>query len=533
MRQKKRRGDSKPTPGFPLAGSPRSLALVLGLLTFALYLPSLWSGFVYDAESQILIDNFLHEPGHFADVLTLRVLSQDVLDGNRPVQLLSLMLDSLFWKKSPVGYHLTSNLLHAGNVALLFFLMTTLLHRGTPWKKGASGPFVGLLPPLLAALVFAAHPLLVEPVAEVSCREDLLAGFFLLSAVLLALQCAGGKAPLWTGAGCLLAVLLSCGAKEAGIVTPFVILLTGLLFRRGEPFLRWLILAGSTLAVAIGFLAARFLLQPESSEVFLHEPGYLGGSLATVVKVQPRIWAFYVRAICWPSALSADYTAQNVLTIPALHAWLALAGFLALQLFTAWKSRFGVMGLALFWLGLAPVSNVIPIFRPVADRYLYLPLMGVAFTLCGLLVLAAGHRRLYPVATGGVVCALLALLPQTLQRQNVFANSLNLWRDAVRKSPWSETAANNLAYAYLEEDQLPEALNAFQKTLNLTSGKKANAWAGAAVALEKLGRPADARAALDKAIALEKMYSDPQKLKRSLVVNAEQLAVIEQILRRP
>lgn len=519
------RGGPGDSEGLPASESSRwSLALLaaaVGLLTFALYISSLWSGFVYDAEAQILIGDYLHDHSHFADVLTLRVLAQDLLDGNRPVQLLSLMTDSLFWGKNPVGYHLTSNLLHAANAMLLFLLLARLCP-GADARKAA----------FVAALVFAAHPVLVEPVAEVSSREDPLATFFLLVSLLLGWLWAHGSARAWVLVGSLLAVPLACGAKETGIAAPFLLLLCGLLFRGNSPLSRWLVLSGGALVLAGAFLAARFSLQPEVSEIFLHKPEYLGGTFKTACMIQPYIWAFSIRSVFLPFWLSADYVARNVFTISTIWMVVILAAFLLAQGLASWRSRVALFGVAIFWMGLAPVSNFIPIYRPLADRYLYLPMMGLAIVLCGLLVLVARRRYLYTALLWVVFSVAVGLAGLSVKRQSVFANSLNLWTDTFAQSPYSDTAANNLGYALLQDGRYDEALKVFEKALNLTSGKKPNVWAGAAVTLEKMGRPIDAEKALDKAIALEAIYADPSQVVKSLLVTKEQADVMRAILQR-
>jgi hypothetical protein len=509
------------------ADSSRSLVLlaaIVGLLTFALYIPSLWSGFVYDAEAQILIGDYLHKHSHFADVVTLRVLAQDVLDGNRPVQLFSLMSDSFFWGKNPMGYHLMSNLLHAGNAVLLFLLMVRLSPAGREFRLAA----------FVATLIFAAHPVLVEPVAEVSSREDLLATCFLLVSVLLGSLWARGSAGIWALVGSWLAVLLACGSKETGVAAPFLLLLCGLLFRGKSPMTRWFVLAGGALVVAGAFLTARFTLQPEVSEIFLQKPTYLGGFFWTVCQIQPRIWAFSIHSVFWPFGLSADYVAQNVFTTIS-KVWmivLILALFLVGQGLASWKSRLAMFGVAVFWLGLAPVSNFIPIYRPLADRYLYLPMAGLAIVLCGLLLLIVQRRHLFTALLWLVVGVAAGLACLSVSRQAVFKNSLNLWTDTFAKSPFSDTAANNLGYALLQDGQYNEALKIFEKAVNLTQGKKPNVWAGAAVTFEKLGRQNQAEDALGRAIALEAIYADPDQVVKSLLVTREQADVMREILKR-
>lgn len=516
MGSKKRSPRTPPSRGL----SPLWLALLVGLLTFLLYLPSLRSGFVYDAESQILISDYIHQPAHFTDVLSLRVMSHDVLDFNRPVQLLSLMLDSLFWGRNPLGYHLTSNLLHALTAALVFLLAVRLLE---PGRTTAA---------FLASLLFAAHPLLVEPVAEVASREDVLAAFFVLVSLFLAdgFGRAGGRVRLLYGAGCAFAAFLACASKETGVVALPAIGLYWLLYRRRESLLSWVALLGVLFVVTAGFLVARFALEPKDSQIFLHPPAYIGGSRAMVFQIQPRIWTFYLGLIFCPLHLSADYVPQNIGNITLPLGVMAVTVFVVLQGWLAWKSRAGALGGFLFWLALAPVSNFIPIFRPMADRFLYLPLAGLALALAGALALARPVVFRGLAVVSGMVVLLLAGL--TWQRQAVFSDSLSLWQDTLKKSPFSETAANNLGYAFLDRGDYDPALKAFDQALRITQGKKADAWAGAAITLEKAGRPVDAENALRQAIAHDPIYATPQKLVEALSARQEHAAIMEQIQAR-
>lgn len=504
------------------------LAAVVALIAFALYLPSLWSGFVYDAEAQILTSDYLHQPRHFLDVLSFRVLAQDVLDGTRPVHLASLMLDALLWGKSPAGYHLTSNLLHAANTALLFLLLAALGRRGTRAFSEAGVTRSAFM----AALLFAAHPVLTEPVAEVSYREDLLAVFFVLSALLLGLRAAaaGDRRPAWWSAAGCLAVLLACGSKETGIVAPVALLVCGVLFHEPGSQKRWLALVAMAAAVAGGFFLLRFSLQPDESAIFLDKPGQLGGSLAMTLEIQPRIWAFDFRQIFWPATLSADYTPLNITAIPKVWGYVLLAACVLAQAAASWKSRLAIFGMVVFWAGLAPVSNWVPIYRPVADRYLYLPMVGLAMTVCGVLLLADSRRRLRFALTSALSVAIAILAAITLSRQAVFANTRNLWTDTLAASPQSDTAANNLGCALMEAGEYQSALEAFDRALKLTDGKKSNAWAGSAATLEMMGRRTEAKAALRRAIALEAIYADPEELVRAMLVTRKQAEVLKRIL---
>ncbi len=360
----------------------------------------------------------------------------------------------------------------------------------------------------------------------------MLATIFVLAALLLA-EAFGrseGRARIYWGAGCTLAAFLACASKETGFAALPLLGLYWLLYRRREPWAPWLGLLGAVFALTAGFFFARFALEPKDSQIFLHPPGYIGGSFGMVFQIQPRIWTFLLGLIFWPLHLSADYVPQNVRGITLAPALAVLTVFVALQGWLACKSRTGAIGGFLFWLGLAPVSNFIPIFRPIADRFMYLPLAGLALSLAGALALARPSVfRVLAVACGLVILFLATL---TWQRQAVFADSLSLWQDTLKKSPFSDTAANNLGYALMDRGDYEPALQAFQQALNISEGKKADAWAGAAITLEKSGRSTDAENALRQAIAQDPMYATPQKLVEALTARPEHAAVLEQIRAR-
>ncbi len=484
------------------------LALLAGAVAFLFYARSAGSQFVYDAGPQVLYGTYIHDPSHWGEVLTFRVLGQDVLDANRPVQLASLMLDSALWGRNPVGYHLTSAALHAANVALLFLLLMEL-------GGGRAGPA------LLAVLAFAVHPALVEPVAEVSSREDVLTLFFLLLAMLLGLRCgrSAGRAMWWTGAGCVAASLLAVGAKETGVIAPVLVGACGVLFRERGTGRRWVVLTALVAAVVAAFLAARFALEPRESTIFLQKPARLGGSLIETLKIQPRIWGFYVRQIFWPAELSAIYMPQNVARIPLGWLYAMLAALVLVQGLAAWRSRVGLLGMLMYWAAMGPVSNLLPMYCPAADRYLYVPLAGLALTAFALLALVRPGARAWPFVTAGCIVVLTALAWLGWQRQEVFATSLNLWTDTAAKSPASDNAANNLGYAWLRKGDNAKALASFERALQLTNGRKADAWAGAAIALDRMGRPSDAVRALRRAVEIMPIYADPDQLVKSLVAD--------------
>ena len=98
------------------------------------------------------------------DLLTGKAVREGVPDGWRPLMVFSLMLDYRLFGGGATGYHLHSVLWHLGCVILVFVAVR---------RWFGEGPLA-----LATAVLFAIHPIHVEPVSAINYREDLLAAFF-------------------------------------------------------------------------------------------------------------------------------------------------------------------------------------------------------------------------------------------------------------------------------------------------------------------------------------------------------------------
>jgi len=497
---------------------PWQQAAILAGITLLVFAPTLSAGFVYDARLQILTDPFLHDLRNWWSVVSFGVLSQDVLDFNRPVHLASLMLDAAVWGKEPFGYHLTSVVLHAANVVMLWGVLRGLVaSRPVAPQRAARHGVTGLrdattAASLLPPLLFAVHPLVTEAVCEPTFREDLLVAFFTLSGLLLAMGHTPqtGRDP-WRALGCVACSLLAIASKESGIAAPAVIGLYWLLFRRGERDSFWPVAIAGAKLVVILFLVARFLLEPSPSRIFETRPQYPGGSLWAALAIEPRILALYAQFILLPVNLCADYGLYSVRHLPLPVALVVVAALVAAAVLAIRSDRRMALAAALVVVPLLPVSNLVPIYRAAADRYLYLPLAGMALAvgLCFDGPWLAGRPRLRErMLMAGLAAAMLLGLATT-ERQRVWASSLALWDDTFRKNPMAYTAASGLGEALREAGLLPEAERAIRKAIRLCDETRGDAWAALALILDAQGRTADADAALDRALEVDARLVDP------------------------
>jgi uncharacterized membrane protein len=545
-----------------------ALAAVVAVVAGAVYLPSLWGDFVYDDVAQIVIDDYIHRPSHLLNVLTFHVLSEDVFDFNRPFMILSLMVDSLLWGRHPFGYHLTNVLLHVACSVLVLLVLADVLNglarfqelhtppppfgRRLQGKQGPPGiaqphlerlgrssmrPKWPLSGAMAGALLFAVHPANSEAVCPVTYREDLLVTFTALVVLWIA-----GRFPSprrWVnvalGGGCLLATLVAVGSKESGAMIPAILLAYWLLVRRADGWRPWLLLIAASGAITACFMAARFAFEPQQSILFSIKPSYLGGSFTGMLRIQPRYWVFEVAEIFWPGLLCADQTEYAIRGIDLPSALLGLVLLAAVFALAARKMPGIALGGAWFAAGLLPVSNFLPLFHPLADRYLYLPMIGVAMIAAAVINRIGipsqpGKRAIFAV---GALVLLGLLAHASVQRALVWQHALPLWKDTVARNPTSFPACNNLGFAYFRQGDYPRAIAAFEQACRLAP-QSADPWAGLAISFEAVGLRAEAARALRTATACDPHYGDSSNLVRALTwepVDADKLQqVIDRVL---
>lgn len=329
---------------------------------------------------------------------------------------------------------------------------------------------------------------------------------------------------------CCVALLFGVSAKENGAAGPVILTAYWLLWRRSDKGLPWALLLGGAWAVVAGFLIARFTLCPAHSLIFVQPPQHLGGSLWAGFLIQLRIWAMEFIQILAPHGLCADYGFSMLI---AYSLWLAAPVVAVVMGGMGWvasRGRVFALGAVIFWAGLLPVANFVPLYRVAADRFLYLPMLGLA------LLLAAGLAGLTPrirkPLQGGVTLLVAIFAVLTLAREPVWHDSVSLWRATLIDNPDSFTAANNLGWALIDTGDLGGAAQAFQQAVRMSRGMEADTWAGLAVAADRAGQPAAADASFQRAVALDSRYAHPDQLERALIAEHQDAGMVGAVARR-
>ena len=413
-------------------------------------------------------------------------------------------IDGLWIDLDPRVFHGASLLLHLANVLLVFALLRRLLPSprttGSDWAAAAG------------ALLFAIHPVQVESVAWIAEMRGLLSGLFLLLALHAYLRHAEtppllGASGQWRWFGiatiCFALALLS---KPSAVVLPLlVIILESLILRR--PARSWR--GGITVwgALCLGVLFLTHAAQPVTEDIVT--------SVWTRPFVAGDALAFYLGKLIWPTRMGIDYGRSPVWLVT--QKWFVLHSLVPLALALAvWMGRrrapWLLAAFALFAAALLPTLGLTPfvfqVYSTVADRYLYLALLGPALGLAwGLSLLSqTPWSRAQLAAWSGCAAFLLLLGLGSRMQTRCWQNSLPLFEQALRVNPQSWGTYNNLGAVALDRGQPGDALAFLTEAVRLRPDD-AEAHANRGIALLETRKTLEAAAEFRAAIFLKPDYA--------------------------
>jgi hypothetical protein len=349
-----------------------------------------------------------------------------------PITLVSLAIDHRFWGLDPLGYHLGNVVLHVATAVLAYAFLLPLV--GVPRLA------------LLAALLFAVHPVQMESVSVAVQRKTVLAGvFFFLTFILYQAWRRGNRR--WCYAAALMAFAVAALAKPAVVALPLLLVLYDYTFARERMRLR------ATLPFfACAAVIALLTVRAHAALGALHPPH--GGSWFSNLLMVSRVLVEYADALFLPINLSPIYYYPTAVAYSPLN-FLALAAVVTTAvLVTRCRRRFPWSFFCFWWflLVMLPEANLVPLAQLRADRYLYFAVLPFGlWVVVGLARLdevwnrdrALASRVLGPIAVGS-----LAVL--CYGSAGVWRDDVSAWSRVVERHPWCGVAYSALGEAYYE-----------------------------------------------------------------------------------
>jgi tetratricopeptide (TPR) repeat protein len=420
-----------------------------------------------------------------------------------PLTWLSHMADIQLFGLNPGPHHLMNVLLHAVNTVLLFLLLLRMT--GARWRSA------------LVAALFALHPLHVESVAWVAERKDVLSSFFFMVALLLYVRYtespSRGKFLLTLGA-----FALGLMAKPMLVTLPLVLLLLDY-WPLGRLQSGQIALSRATTFPApfqaSGFRdlileKVPFLALSTVSGIITILAQQKGGAVSSVETVPitfrmvNALWSYvlYLGKTVWPLNLAVIYPLPSTLTFArGLFASVGLAGISVLAIRSVRKYPWFLVGWLWYLITLLPVIGLIQVGRQsMADRYTYLPLIGVFILMAwSIEIIARKSRAGRNAATTFVVALLIACSALTWMQIGYWKNSVTLFSHAAETIPDNYIAYEGLGRAFAQEGMLDDACSQHEKSLSIEP-RYGRALIGMSSVLTREGRLEDALSYAEKAL---------------------------------
>jgi len=571
-RSRKRVGAQRPeTVGSPIpekvAAAPSKLVLcVLSTVAVVVYFRTFWAGFLgFDDNLHVYANPYLNPPS-FAGLAALwrhpyealyiplayTLLAGISLTAQVPATMVSAIGRTV--TVSPTAFHVASIGFHVANTLLCYLLAL----RVTRSQRAA----------VFCSLVFTTHPLQVESVAWISELRGLSSAFFALAAlnVFIAGRQANLRSPtrsraLFVASAALVVAAMLC--KPSAVVLPIL----GLVIDRLALGTSWRrsVLAASVWAICVlPFAWITRTIQHVSAEGLSvwWQRGFIAGDAL----------AFYLFKLVLPIDLCVDYGRTPGVAMShswSYVVWVVPAALLVLCYVYRRRRPVAWLGSIVFLVLLLPVLGLVPFkyqaFSTVADRYLYLPLIGLGL-IVGDIIDAMGSKVVLTAAAGVIFILGIVTFIQTghwldnqafarhtvdvnpnvafaqndlggiLLREGRVEEAIPHLKKAVALEPAFSNAQNNLALALVQRGSLDEAELHFRKAVEANSGyfkayeslgaiylrtnrldaaiaalqtavaiqpSEAKAWNDLGVAFMQSGRPTDGLAAFQRAVQAE------------------------------
>lgn len=443
-------------PPFLLKLRPAVVFLFLAGWSMLIYGSTVRAPFVYEDEINILANKHIKDGSPLVKVFTRRHWegSGYLTFYYRPMVDVSYMADHGLGGMSSTVFRVSSVLWHALAALGLYALL-----------RAAGLPPMGSF---LAAWLFAAHPLHVESVAYLSNRNTVLAGVFVFWAMFFWLRWrASGKGAFLAGAA--VCEWLAFSSKESAIVFPALVLAYELIFSRralGERKVRLGI--GLTWALALAYMGVRLKITGAGVAGAAGFKAFAPTAferLATSIRV---VW-HGVELSLFPRGLHLDRWTElssGWLDPKALAALL----FTAFLVWAVWRLRErrpeAGFGIGWYLICLLPVINIIPLRPIMADRFVYIPLAGLAFALASELKRLEGRFGLLKTAAPAAV--LIACMSAAAWSQSRHWSSLESAAErTIRYNPRSYGMLTNLGVVRVRQNRVDKAVPLFEEAVRV------------------------------------------------------------------
>lgn len=360
-----------------------------------------------------------------------------------PLTLMSYWFDMNLFGTNAAAQHTENVLLHVVAALLLLDVLRKLTK-----NDGLS---------FLITLVFAVHPLQTETVMWISERKSLLSAVFTFLSLRFYLQTYEASKPVGRYSLAMLFYICASLTKTTAIFLPLLFLLIDLSW--SEKRWPWKAKRFVPLAVLAGLLVT-LRIQAYAASVGFDSASVLSAEYLPTIPIRAfNAIGIYVKMLFWPtsSAIYSDFRMDyETRRFAAFGFALCVVISVLLVRFKDFFLRFSWVWFLLF---LLPVLQIIPRINYINERYMYLPIVGIAG--CLLWWVKPRHYKAL-----GVILFLLMAYP-AYQFTDHWTTNRKLWAQALKTVPENPIALNNLGLDYQNAGELTAASALYEKILAL------------------------------------------------------------------
>lgn len=422
---------------------------------FLLYANTLTHGFVLD-DAIVITDNMYTQQGAkgIGGILSndtffgfFKVEGKETLVSGGRYRPMTLVLFALIHSIStgPFVFHLFTVLLFAFTCVVLYRTVLRLLSpvgNDSPSVLAQSAPMVAWL----AAVLFAAHPIHTEVVANIKGCDEILTLLGCLGALYFTLKAWDSRQMKWSVAAGI-SFFIACLSKENAAAFVVLIPLALWFFRGGNQgsasgsqsiwtlslpiivaFVAFFVLRGSILHWRFGGEPVELMNNP-----FMKLEGNQWVKFAPAERLATILYTLgkYVQLLFVPHPLTHDYYPRQIgiMTFgsPMVLFSLALYGFMAFWAIRGIKQRDPVSyGILLYLLPLGIVSNLVfPIGTNMGERFAFMPSVGFCLLVALFLNRLMKNYQVLALALFGIVVLLFSI--KTFTRNYAWVSNENLF----------------------------------------------------------------------------------------------------------
>jgi protein O-mannosyl-transferase len=455
------------------------LSVILFFTIIIVFLPSLKNGFIH-----------WDDPGYITINKTIQTLSFKNIKAIFlsftgglwiPITFLTFTVIHIFSGLNPLGYHLTNNLIHAANAILVFYLFLSFFRIYCPeqFNLAKKNKYI-LLASFFGALFWAIHPLRVESVAWATELKDVLSGFFYLATCLFYLkfkQVPKDKDEKKWYVFSLIFFILSLLSKPMAVTLPIILLIFDLFVFNNH--IKKAILEKMPFFIVSGLISMLTMVSMHKGLAPVRDIDFYQRFLNFIKSI-----VFYFEKTLYPINLVPIYPFDKPISLGNPIYLISSIVFIIIFALSLWlyrkkKFKIPVFVFICFIIAILPVSGIFQNGQQSsADRFTYIPSLGIFFLFCVLLKNIFKYYEHSKIKIYSVIIFILFLGSvisfKTINQFTIWKDDITFWGRIVNLYPErSFSAHSNLAAAYYEKGMLKEAMKQCELSIKIDSNTPA------------------------------------------------------------